>query len=43
MINQDELFGKVTKAFTVATLMKTSEEDKKNKDFNFTKTKQVSY
>ena len=40
MINQDELFGKVTKAFTVATLMKTSEEDKKNKDFNFTKTKQ---
>jgi hypothetical protein len=40
MINQDELFGKATKAFTVATLMKTSEEDKKNKDFNFTKTKQ---
>ena len=40
MINQDELFGKATKAFTVATLMKISEEDKKNKDHNFTKTKQ---
>lgn len=40
MINQDELFGKPTKAFSVATLMQLSEDDKKTRDFNFTKTKQ---
>ena len=39
MINQDEIFGNTTKAFSVETLMKYSKQDKNSKDFKFTKTK----